>query len=213
MKTLIGNKSFYLGLFLYLGLVQSANAEDENLRIIRQSLLGAGVGAISAEASGGKAGTGAWVGAGTQVIGNALMGILTEGSGTQRTYPAYSTAPNYSYSPISAPAPATQTRRAPRGSSPHNVTYVPVQITQPVYIYETEPVYVQQAPVYYAPSPRHAASAYQDPNRRIIHQGLIGAGVGAISSYASGGKAGKGALIGAGSNVIGTALLEILTTR
>ena len=50
----------------------------------------------------------------------------------------------------------------------------------------------------------------EDPNKKILKQGLLGAGVGAISASASGGKAGKGALIGAGTNVIGGALLDSL---
>ena len=53
-------------------------------------------------------------------------------------------------------------------------------------------------------------SGNEDPNKKIIKQGLLGAGVGAISAEASGGKAGKGALIGAGTNVIGGALLDSL---
>ena len=47
----------------------SSGGEDTNKKILKQGLLGAGVGAISAEASGGKAGTGALIGAGTNVIG------------------------------------------------------------------------------------------------------------------------------------------------
>src|SRR3989338_7217392 len=52
----------------------------------------------------------------------------------------------------------------------------------------------------------------EDPNKKILKQGLLGAGVGAISAEASGGKAGTGALVGAGTNVIGGALLDTLTT-
>ena len=56
-----------------------------------------------------------------------------------------------------------------------------------------------------------AAWAYEeDPNKKIIKNGLLGAGVGAISASASGGNAGKGALIGAGTNVIGGAVLDSL---
>ncbi|MBI4431880.1 MAG: hypothetical protein HY592_00125 [Candidatus Omnitrophica bacterium] len=51
----------------------------------------------------------------------------------------------------------------------------------------------------------------EDPNKKILKQGLLGAGTGAIASSASGGDAGKGALIGAGTNVIGGALLDTLT--
>ena len=55
-----------------------------------------------------------------------------------------------------------------------------------------------------------AYDQYEDPNKKIIKNGLLGAGVGAISAGASGGSAGKGALIGAGTNVIGGALLDSL---
>ena len=54
------------------------------------------------------------------------------------------------------------------------------------------------------------SNGQEDPNKKILKQGLLGAGVGAISASASGGKAGKGALIGAGTNVIGGALLDSL---
>src|SRR5258706_515035 len=53
-------------------------------------------------------------------------------------------------------------------------------------------------------------SGNEDPNKKILKQGLLGAGTGAIASGASGGNAGKGALIGAGTNVIGGALLDTL---
>jgi len=53
-------------------------------------------------------------------------------------------------------------------------------------------------------------SGNEDPNKKILKQGLLGAGVGAISAEASGGKAGTGALVGAGTNVIGGALLDTL---
>ena len=52
--------------------------------------------------------------------------------------------------------------------------------------------------------------ADDDSSRDILKQGLLGAGTGAIASSASGGNAGKGALIGAGTNVIGGALLDTL---
>ncbi len=169
-------------------LTGKAFAEEESLRIIREGLLGAGVGAISSYASGGEGGKGALIGAGTQVIGNALLGLLT-GSSTR-----YSQPNTYSQ-PTPTPTPAPQPR--------------PVQVqTQTVYVYRQEPVYIPQPqpqPVYY-----YNYAPQEDPNRRIIKQGLLGAGVGAISSYASGGKGGRGALIGAGTNVIGGSLLEIL---
>ena len=52
----------------------------------------------------------------------------------------------------------------------------------------------------------------EDPNKKILKTAVVGAGTGAIAAGASGGKAGKGALIGAGTNVIGGAVLDALTT-
>ena len=52
----------------------------------------------------------------------------------------------------------------------------------------------------------------QDQNKNILKDAVVGAGVGAVASGASGGSAGKGALIGAGTNVIGNALVDTLTT-
>lgn len=49
----------------------------------------------------------------------------------------------------------------------------------------------------------------------ILRQGLLGAGTGAVATAASGANGGavwKGALVGMGVNVIGGALLDILTT-
>lgn len=156
--------------------------EDPNKKILKQGLLGAGVGAISAEASGGKAGTGALVGAGTNVIGGALLDTLTTPSQPQPQQVQYVQA---------APQPQYVQQS------------YPVQ-PQATYRVESQPVYVQQQPVYYQ------QPAAEDPNKKILKQGLLGAGVGAISASASGGKAGKGALIGAGTNVIGGALLDSL---
>ena len=65
-----------------------------------------------------------------------------------------------------------------------------------------QPVYYQQQA--YAPPPQQSA------NQKILRQGLLGAGTGAIAAGASGGKAGTGALIGAGTNIIGGALLDSL---
>lgn len=159
--------------------------EDPNKKILKQGLLGAGVGAISAEASGGKAGTGALVGAGTNVIGGALLDTITSSPAPAQSQPVY-----YQQSPqyVSQPSYVSQSS-------------YPVQQTQ-VYRSEPQPVYVQQQPVYYSQPPA------EDPNKKIVKNALLGAGVGAISASASGGKAGKGALIGAGTNVIGSALLD-----
>ena len=161
--------------------------EDPNKKILKQGLLGAGVGAISAEASGGKAGTGALVGAGTNVIGGALLDTLTTPSQPAPQQVQYVQA-----------APQAQYYSQSQPSS------YPVQTQGTVYR-QDQPVYVQQ-PAYYTPPPQENA------NQKIIKQGLLGAGVGAISASASGGKAGKGALIGAGTNVIGGALLDTLMT-
>lgn len=78
----------------------------------------------------------------------------------------------------------------------------PVQPVQTQYV--QDPGYAPQ-PVYYQQPPQ------EDPNKKIIKSGLLGAGTGAIAASASGGDAGKGALIGAGTNVIGGALLDTLT--
>ncbi len=60
------------------GAAPGNNSQDEyNKKIIKQGLLGAATGAIAAEASGGKAGTGALIGAGTNIIGGALFDVLT----------------------------------------------------------------------------------------------------------------------------------------
>ncbi|OIO36860.1 MAG: hypothetical protein AUJ72_05565 [Candidatus Omnitrophica bacterium CG1_02_46_14] len=163
--------------------------EDPNKKIIKQGLLGAGVGAISASASGGKAGQGALIGAGTNVIGGALLDTLTTPSQPQRTQYVQQ-------------APVQYVQAAPQYTPQAQQSY-PVQPAS-TYRQEPQPVYVQQAPAYYNPPPQ------EDPNKKILKQGLLGAGVGAISASASGGSAGKGALIGAGTNVIGGALLDTL---
>jgi len=164
--------------------------EDPNKKIIKQGLLGAGVGAISAEASGGKAGAGALVGAGTNVIGGALLDTLMGGSSQSSGNNQYAQA---------TPAP-TYVQQQPTYTQQSSY---PVQTQGTSYrVPDQQPVYVQQQPVYAPPQ--------QNANQRIIKQGLLGAGVGAISASASGGKAGKGALIGAGTNIIGGALLDTL---
>lgn len=68
--------------------------------------------------------------------------------------------------------------------------------------YTSQPVYVQSQAL---------SSAQSDYNRKIIREGVLGAATGAIAAEASGGKAGKGALIGAGTNIIGGALIDTLT--
>lgn len=172
------------GLAVLLGTFLAAQgwaAEFSPQGILKQALLGAGSGALSAELSGGKAGTGALVGAGTSVIGGALFGALFDQPSSSGPV---SYAPSYSY----APQPA-----------------------QPSYY--SQPIYAAQQPqevVYTQPSYSYGSAPQTDTNRTIIRQGLLGAGVGAFSAGASGGKAGTGALIGAGTNIIGGALLDTL---
>lgn len=48
----------------------------------------------------------------------------------------------------------------------------------------------------------------QTTGQKIIKQGILGAVTGAVAADQSGGKAGKGALIGAGTSVIGGAVLD-----
>ncbi len=154
--------------------------EDPNKKILKQGLLGAATGAIAAEASGGKAGKGALIGAGTNVIGGALLDTLTGPS---------------------QPAPQQQIQyiqQAPPQYVQQQAYPVQAQTYRTV---EAQPVYVTQG--YQQP--------YEDPNKKILKQGLLGAGTGAIAASASGGKAGQGALIGAGTNVIGSALLDTLS--
>ncbi len=69
--------------------------------------------------------------------------------------------------------------------------------------------YVQPAPqpVYAQTQP----SAQDQYNKKIIKDGLLGAATGAIAAEVSGGKAGTGALVGAGTNIIGGALFDVLT--
>jgi hypothetical protein len=56
-----------------------------------------------------------------------------------------------------------------------------------------------------------SAANASNGSSKILKEGLLGAATGAIASEASGGKAGKGALIGAGVNVVGGALLDSLS--
>lgn len=67
----------------------------------------------------------------------------------------------------------------------------------------SQPVYVQSVP---------APSTQEDPNKKIIKQALVGAATGAIAAEVSGGKPAQGALIGAGTNVIGGAVMDYLTS-
>lgn len=156
--------------------------EDPNKKILKQGLLGAGTGAIAAGASGGSAGKGALIGAGTNVIGGALLDTMTAPSQPQPQY--VQQQPQY-------------VQQQPQ----YVQSSYPVQTQGTYQRVESQPVYVQQA---YPPQ--------EDPNKKILKSGLLGAGTGAIAASASGGNAGKGALIGAGTNIIGGALLDSLTS-
>lgn len=85
----------------------------------------------------------------------------------------------------------------------------PTYYSQPSY--SSQPVYTQSysQPVYTQSQP----SSQDEYNKKIIKQGLLGAATGALAAGASGGKAGTGALVGAGTNIIGGALLDYLTTQ
>lgn len=134
--------------------------DDSSRQILKQGLLGAGTGAIAASASGGRAGQGALIGAGTGIIGSALLDALT--------------------------GPPASSRRAPPQS-------------------QDDYYYADQPDQYYEEPPQESTS------QKVLKQGLVGAGTGALASGMSGGNAGQGALIGAGTSVIGSALLDTLT--
>ena len=82
-----------------LGPALPASADEQSNKIIKQGLLGAGVGAISASASGGKAGKGALIGAGTSVIGGALLDSLMPSQPAQPQQVQYVQAPPPQYAP------------------------------------------------------------------------------------------------------------------
>lgn len=65
--------------------------------------------------------------------------------------------------------------------------------------------YQDDSAEYYEEPPQESSSG------KLLKQGLLGAGTGAIAAGASGGNAGQGALIGAGTGIIGGALLDAMT--
>ncbi len=71
----------------------------------------------------------------------------------------------------------------------------------------SQSTYTQSQPVY----TQTQNSTQTDYSKKVITQGVLGAATGAIAAEASGGKAGTGALVGAGTNVLGGALLDMLT--
>jgi len=166
-ETLYGIQAIALAIAL-ISPCAYAQDDDSSRNVLKQGLLGAGVGAISSSASGGKAGQGALIGAGTSIIGSALLDSLTTPS-----------RPAATRRRVAAPQPADDE-----------------------YYYEDSPeeyYYEEEAP-------------QESSSQKVLKQGLVGAGTGALASGMSGGNAGKGALIGAGTSVIGNALLDTLTT-
>lgn len=65
--------------------------------------------------------------------------------------------------------------------------------------------YEDDSAEYYEEPPQESSSS------KLLKQGLLGAGTGAIAAGASGGNAGQGALIGAGTGIIGGALLDTIS--
>lgn len=157
--------------FFFFLVANSAHGIEEGTKnVLKQGLLGAGTGAIASGASGGNAGTGALIGAGTGVIGGALLDAIT------------------------AP-PASSSRSSSRRSAP----------PQQAQYYDDEDNY-DDGQEYYEEEPLQESTG-----SKVIKQGLLGAGTGAIASGMSGGNAGKGALIGAGTGAIGGVLLDMMT--
>ena len=62
-----------------------ATSNNNSSSILKQTVLGAGIGAVAASASGGKAGKGALVGAGTNLVGNLLFNAIGN-TGSQSQY-------------------------------------------------------------------------------------------------------------------------------
>lgn len=60
--------------------------ESSSSKMLKQGLLGAGTGAIAAGASGGNAGQGALIGAGTGMLGGMLLDSMTQPSQPKRIY-------------------------------------------------------------------------------------------------------------------------------
>ena len=154
--------------FFFFFVANIARGDEEGTKnVLKQGLLGAGTGAIASGVSGGNAGTGALVGAGTGVIGAALLDAIT--------------------------APPANSRPIRRGPPPQQAQYDDQDD------YDNGQEYYEEEP------PQESTGS------KVIKQGLLGAGTGAIASGMSGGNAGKGALIGAGTGAIGGVLLDMMT--
>lgn len=77
------SKTFILAIVCLFAASLAYGVEEQTKNVLKQGLLGAGTGAIAAGASGGKAGQGALIGAGTAVIGGALLDTITQPSQPQ----------------------------------------------------------------------------------------------------------------------------------
>lgn len=105
--------------------VLSCQAQDGAMSIIRSGLLGAGAGAVGGAASGAKGGEiwkGALAGAGTNIVGGALLDVLTQQNTTTATQQSYASVPqNYVVQPqyvtYSQPVTYAQPRYANSGGS------------------------------------------------------------------------------------------------
>jgi hypothetical protein len=151
--------SIFTLIALFLTLTPGAYAQDDpTTEILKSGLVGAGSGALASGMSGGNAGKGALIGAGTSVIGSVLLDVIT-GGGRRRQDRYYD-----------------------------DQYYPPQEELDDYYDYPQE-----------------------DHSTKVIKGGLVGAGAGALAAGVSGGNAGQGALIGAGTNVIGNALLDSIT--
>ncbi len=157
-----------MALISFFAVNTAYSVDDGTKNVLKQGLLGAGTGAIASGASGGNAGTGALIGAGTGVIGGALLDAIT--------------------------APSASSSSSRRSAPPKQAQY-----------YDDEENYDDGQEYYEEEPPQESTGS------KVIKQGLLGAGTGAIASGMSGGSAGKGALIGAGTGAIGGVLLDMLS--
>jgi len=94
MKRLI-SIGLILGFVVLLVLPSMAAEEDGSRKVLREGMLGAVTGAVAADQSGGKAGKGALIGAGTNVIGGAILDTVMGPSQQSAPAPAPQQAPVY----------------------------------------------------------------------------------------------------------------------
>jgi hypothetical protein len=186
-----------------------AHAEIDIQSLLREGLLGAGVGAISAGVGKGNVGTGALVGAGTNIIGGTLLQFLTSSPSGRSAQPVYG-QPTYSQPVYAQPVYSQPVYTAPQPTPTYTYTQPQVTYTQPVAA--PEPVYSYAQPVATNYDYNYNQPQTQDETaKKFIKQGILGAGVGALSAGVGKGNAGTGALVGAGTTIIGGALMDFLS--